>query len=694
MKCCLVGNQNSGKSLLFNLLTGLNQKVGNWPGVTVERKEGIIKNTDYTIVDLPGVYSLSPYTREEEVSRKYVLEEKPDLIINIIDSTNIERSLYLTTQLLELDSDVLVVLNMEDILKKKGYQIDIKKLEKDLGASVISISALKKTGIDELLAKIKSMDVLHNDHKPIYNKDIENLIHYISHNLSDDNHSKRFISVKIVERDVKYSEFITSEIDEKIKNIEAKYDTDSEQLIATERYNYIEHIRDNTVKKSNKSSLTQKIDKIILNKYLAIPIFVVIMAVVYMLSVGVVGGLTVNLMDAFFNGAPEGGIDIGIFEYSFGAIPSNFIGVGPWLSGLITNAGGSQWAASLVADGVVAGFGAVCNFLPQLVILFLCLALLETSGYMSRITFLFDHFFKKIGMSGKSLVPFIVGTGCSVPAIMAARTVEDENEHRLTVTLTPFVPCSAKLPIISCFVGGLFSQVLGGWTWLVTLSMYFMAVIVIILSGWFINKFFIKNKNTSYLTELPDYHTPSATYIIRDVFDKTMSFIKRAGTIIVLCSVGVWLLLHITWDFKFINYTEDDLVMNAQLMENSFLALIGKTLSWFFAPMLGFNMSWGATVSAIQGLVAKEMVVSSMEVINAVQEGGNIFASGAQFAFFNGFSAYGYMIFTLFSAPCFGAIGAMRRELGSSKEMWKAIFIQTGVAWILASLVGMWGALL
>ncbi len=693
MKCCLVGNQNSGKSLLFNLLTGLNQKVGNWPGVTVERKEGIIKDTDYSIVDLPGIYSLSPYTSEEEISREFILNEKPDLIINIIDSTSIERSLYLTTQLLELNTNVLVVLNMEDILKKKGYEININKLQELLGTKVISISALKKIGIENLIKTIKENDVNTNKNLKIYPSYIENLISKIEDKLPEDIYFKRFIAVKVIEREENYKEYLDEKINQEIEDLEKFYDVDSEQLIATERYNFIEKVRNDCVTKVVKETLTQKIDKIILNKYLAIPIFIVVMAIVYMLSVGVIGGLTVNLMDAFFNGS-GGGIDIGIFEYSLGTIPSNFIGIGPWLSDVITNAGGSSWAASLVSDGVVAGFGAVCNFLPQLVILFLCLALLETSGYMSRITFLFDHFFKKIGMSGKSLVPFIVGTGCSVPAIMAARTVEDSNEHKLTVVLTPFVPCSAKLPIISCFVGGLFAQILGGWTWLVTLSMYFLAVIVIVLVGWFANKFFIKNKNTSYLTELPDYHVPSISYICRDVFDKTLSFIKRAGTIIVLCSVVIWLLLHITWDFKFINYTEDDLALNAEMMEDSFLALIGKTLSWIFAPMLGFNMSWGATVSAIQGLVAKEAVVSSMEVINAVQEGGNIFAQGTQFAFFNGFSAYGYMIFTLFSAPCFGAIGAMRRELGSSKEMWKALFIETGVAWILASLVGMWGVFL
>lgn len=434
MKCCLVGNQNSGKSLLFNLLTGLNQKVGNWPGVTVERKDGIIKDTDYSIVDLPGIYSLSPYTSEEEISREFILNEKPDLIINIIDSTSIERSLYLTTQLLELNTNVLVVLNMEDILKKKGYEININKLQELLGTKVISISALKKIGIENLIKTIKENDVNTNKNLKIYPSYIENLISKIEDKLPEDIYFKRFIAVKVIEREENYKEYLDEKINQEIEDLEKFYDVDSEQLIATERYNFIEKVRNDCVKKVVKETLTQKIDKIILNKYLAIPIFIVVMAIVYMLSVGVIGGLTVNLMDAFFNGS-GGGIDIGIFEYSLGIIPSNFIGIGPWLSDVITNAGGSSWAASLVSDGVIAGFGAVCNFLPQLIILFLCLALLETSGYMSRITFLFDHFFKKIGMSGKSLVPFIVGTGCSVPAIMAARTVEDSNEHKLTVEI-------------------------------------------------------------------------------------------------------------------------------------------------------------------------------------------------------------------------------------------------------------------
>lgn len=693
MKCCLVGNQNAGKSLLFNLLTGMNQKVGNWPGVTVDRKDGIIKGTNDTITDLPGIYSLSPYTSEENISRNHILNEKPDLIINIIDSTCIERSLYLTTQLLELDCDVLVVLNMEDILAKKGYVIDKNKLESELGTSVVSISALKKTGINELLDIIKNRSYRKNEHLHIFSNDLEKLISEIENLIPENVFSKRFISIKEIERDNISDSFDLSKIESKIKTIEDKYRIDSEELIASQRYDFIEKVRNNSVEKSQKESLSKRIDKIILNKYLAIPIFVIIMALVYLLSVGVVGGLTVNLMDAFFNGA-GGEIVVGMFDYVMGIIPSNFVGIGPWLSNLILENGGSYWAASLVSDGIISGFGAVCNFLPQLVILFLCLALLETSGYMSRITFLFDNFFKKIGMSGKSLVPFIVGTGCSVPAIMAARTVEDSNEHKLTVTLTPFIPCSAKLPIISCFVGGVFAPLIGGATWIVTLSMYFIAVLVVILVGWFANKFFIKNKTTSYLTELPDYHAPSTSYICRDVVEKTLSFIKRAGTIIVLCSIGVWLLLHITWDFKFIEYTEDDLVLNATLMEDSFLAEIGKCLSWIFAPMLGLNMSWGATVSALQGLVAKEAVVSSMEVINAVQEGGNVFAQGSQFGFFNGFSAYGYMIFTLFSAPCFGAIGAMKREFGNNKDLFKALFIQTGVAWTLGSLVGVWGVLL
>lgn len=680
--CALVGNQNSGKTLLFNVLTGLNQKVGNWPGVTVERKDGLIRGTTINITDLPGIYSLSPYTTEEEISRKFIVEERPDLIINIIDSTSIERALYLTTQLMELNTKVLVVLNMEDILKKKGYIIDIVKLEKLLGTKCVSISALKRTGIKELIDIIRNGDRLIPEAKDhhLFSLEVENVISDVSKELDENVSEKRFAAIKIVERDNRYyDKYFKERFEKEISALEEQFDLDTEQLIASERYNYIEKIRDKVITKTKveKDSISAKIDKVLLNKWLAIPIFLIVIVVIYLLSVGLVGGATVGIVDMLFNGGDtiEFPMPWGSYEVSLG---EGIMGLGPWLASCITNAGGSEWAASLVADGAVAGVGAVLNFVPQIMILFLLLSLLETSGYMSRVTFLFDRLFKKLGMSGQSLIPFIVGTGCSVPAIMGTRTIQDKDEHQMTVTLTPFMPCSAKLPIISCFVAGIF-----GGNYLVTAFMYILAIGVIILSGYLLNKFFIKKHSTNYITELPDYHTPSMSYVGKDVSEKTWAFIKRAGTIIFLCSIVIWVLLNVNYEFT---YTTN--------VEESILADIGRSIAWIFAPMLGLNFSWGASVSAVQGLVAKELVISSMEVITAVGEGGDVFAGNGMFAFFNGFSAMGYMIFTLFSAPCFGAIGAMKRELNNSKDFWRAIMFQTGLAWILASLVGIWGALL
>lgn len=680
--CALVGNQNSGKTLLFNVLTGLNQKVGNWPGVTVERKDGLIKGTKIHITDLPGIYSLSPYTAEEEISRTFIVNEKPDLIINIIDSTSIERALYLTTQLMELDTKVLIVLNMEDILAKKGYHIDIVELEKKLQTKCISISALKKTGIKELINIIKNGDELIPEAKNhhIFPLEVENVISDVIKEIDPNIKEKRFAAIKVIERDNRYyNRFFEEKFASEIKSLELVKKVDSEQLIASLRYDYIVKVRDEVVlnKQKNKETITNKIDKVLLNKWAAIPIFLIVIILVYLLSVGLVGGATVGIVDMLFNGGDtiEFPLPWASYEVSLG---EGIKGLGPWLSEVIINAGGSEWAASLVADGAVAGVGAVLNFVPQIMILFLLLSLLETSGYMARVTFLFDRLFKKLGMSGQSLIPFIVGTGCSVPAIMGTRTIQDKEEHQMTVTLTPFMPCSAKLPIISCFVGGIFKA-----NWGITASMYIMAILVIIISGYLLNKFFVKKHSTSYITELPEYHSPSISYVVRDVGEKTWAFIKRAGTIIFLCSVVIWVLLNVNYEFK---YTTN--------IEESLLADIGRSISFLFAPMLGMNFSWGASVSAVQGLVAKELVVSSMEVITAVGEGGDVFAGNGLFSFFNGFSAMGYMIFTLFSAPCFGAIGAMKRELNNGHDFWRAIFFQTGLAWILASLVGIWGVFL
>ena len=675
MKIALVGNQNSGKTTLFNTLTGSNQKVGNWPGVTIERKEGTIIDTNIEIIDLPGVYSLSPYSSEEEISRQFVMEEKPDLIINIIDATSLERSLYLTTQLLELDIDVVIALNMSDALEKSGITVDVERLSKHLNTTIVSISAKKKIGIQQLISVVKSREYKKNHHDYIYDEEIENVISSITRSIGVGH--KRFAAVKIIERDRDYRPLLTDEINAQIEMLEHNYNMDSEQLIADQRYRHIVRIKKECLTQEEKGdTITDKLDRIFLHKFFGLPIFAIIMGIVYFLSVGLVGGLTVDFVGALFDGSET----INVLGRE---MPFVIAGLGPTLSGWLTSIGASPWSVSLVVDGIIAGFGAVSSFLPQLIILFLCLALLETTGYMSRISFFLDRIFKRFGLSGKSLIPFIVGSGCSVPGIMASRTVESEEERKMTVILTPFVPCSAKLPIIALFAGYFFSSL----AWLVTLSLYFMAIAVILLSALILKKFIYKGATSSYLSELPNYHAPSAIYVFRDVFDKTWSFIKRAGTVIVLCSVAVWFLASFTWSFNYIDGVNYHI-------ENSILAGIGNAFAWIFYPMLGGTWSWAATVSAIQGLIAKEQVVSSLEVIAGLEGGGStVFESGI-FSFFNSWNAYAYMIFNLFSAPCFAAIGAMRKELGSTKGMLKAVFFQTGIAWVLATFVGVIGWLI
>lgn len=646
MKVALVGNQNCGKTTLFNLLTGSNQKIGNWPGVTIERKEGEIINSDITLVDLPGIYSLSPYTSEEIVSRDFLLNEGADLIVNIVDATNLERSLYLSTQLFELDTPVVIALNMVDLLEKKGIKIDEEVLSKKLGVPVIKISALKNVGIEKLIEIIsnKKTQKKKNNLK-IFPKNIENELKNAENieNLKD----SRFVFIKALEGDGLFKESKNSDVVRSRKIIEKLYDADIEQVIANERYNFIVSVREACLKtETKKQTVTDKLDKVFLNRWLAIPIFILIMTGVYLLSVGLVGGFTVELMENFVD----------------------------WFSGTIKlwleNLGASAWSVSLVVDGVIAGVGAVLSFVPQLVIMFLCISLLETTGYMSRISFIFDRLFRSFGLSGKSLVPFIVGSGCSVPAIMTCRTIEDEKEKQMTVMFTPFIPCSAKLPIIALFAGFFFPENSG----LVSASLYFFAIVVIVLSALVMKKFIFKQQNNSFISELPEYKSPSAKYISKDVFDKTRDFVSRAGTIILFCSVIIWFLSSFSLKFEY-----------GIGIENSILAGIGRLFSWFFYPMLG-ELNWAASVSAMQGLIAKEQVVSSMTVISGVAGEGGIFASSV-FAGFNPASAYAFMVFNLFSAPCFGAIGAMRSELGSAKKTLFAVLFQTLVAWAIASLV-------
>lgn len=754
MKVTLIGNQNSGKTTLFNLLTGSNQKVGNWPGVTIERKSGKIKGTDIEIADLPGIYSLSPYTAEEEISRNYIIHENPDLIINIIDATSIERSLYLTTQLLELDADVILALNMEDLLEKKGIKINVEELSKQLGVKIVSISALKGTGIDELINTVKEWKCVESKKINIYPQAVEEEIKKIEDKLNI-GHSF-FGAVKILERDEKYKEFDSDEIEKSRKKLENIYETDTEEIIASLRYDFIVKVRDASVDmKSKKETITDKLDKVFLNKWAAIPIFALIMFLIYILSVGVVGSLTVDLVD----GA------VGRFS--------------DLVAGLLETLNASNWFISLVCDGMISGVGAMLNFIPQLIIMFICISLLEVTGYMNRISFFLDRVFKKFGLSGKSLIPFIVGSGCSVPGIMTTRTIDSENEKKMTILLTPFIPCAAKLPIIALFSGAFFPKYSG----LISASLYFLSIGIILISALILKKFIYKGESSAFISELPEYKLPSFKYIARDVAEKIWEFIKRAGTIILLCSVAIWVLLSFTWNFKYTDATskpienidieeiaknagieefnkevnrvvtfiedgtvkakfiyindkkEEDYTKSVEIIEiveleklinkkenkksisvefnqedlvfewkyayginNSILASIGKVISWFFYPMLG-ELNWGAAVSAIQGLVAKEQVVASMSVIagygeSLTEKDGNILFENSIFANFNPASAYAFMAFNLFSAPCFGAIGAMRKEYGSIKRTILAVLFQTGLAWLIGCLIFGIGSLL
>ena len=651
MRVALVGNQNSGKTTLFNLLTGMHAKIGNWPGVTIEKKTGKIKGTKHEITDLPGIYSLSPYSIEEDISRQFVFDEKPDIIINIVDTTQLERSLYLTTQLLELDSHVIVVLNMADILEDRGIRVDTKELSKILGTPVILVSALKGTGVDELLKEIdkpsKTKEI------EIYDSNIEKAISTIEGELPSKEIHKRFISVKLLENDDRFHKYNKKKIEDIRNKIADLYDVDLEETIATERYDFVSVTRNAVYKKNNiknkKSNQTDKLDKIFLNKWLALPVFALIMFLIYYLSVGVVGTFTVDL--------------IGEWMGALGDVTGKFL----------ESVGASEWVVSLFVDGIIAGVGAVLGFVPQLIIMFICISILETTGYMSRISLFLDKVFRKIGLSGKSLIPFIVGSGCSVPAIMGARIIENQDEREMTTILTPFIPCSAKLPIISLFSGYFFGKNSG----LISFSLYCLAIIIIILTALLMKKFVYKKTSSTYISELPEYRLPSAKYVAKDVFDKVMAFIKRAGTIILLCSMVIWFLL--SFDFKMHYGVEVD---------KSILASVGDKVSFIFQPMLG-ERSWGATVSAIQGLVAKEQVVSSMSIIAGFGEEGEaaqIFSESSTFGFFSPIAAYAFMIFNLFSAPCFGAIGAMARELGSRKKMLKAVLFQTSYAWLIATI--------
>ena len=549
---------------------------------------------------------------------------------------------------MELNTKLIVALNMADMLEKKGIKIDTKKLEEQLGVKVFEISALKETGIDALIAEIDKKEDLQR--AKVFDSRIENSITEIQFELNR-KHSK-FIAVKLLEDDERFKNENSENINKIKKELSKNYDTDLEETIATERYDFIERVKKRSVVEVPvKENFSDKLDKIFLNKWLAFPIFIVIMFLVYYLSVGVVGSATVDLV--------EDGVDK----------------FGEWVGTGLANIGTSEWLISLVVDGIIAGVGAVLGFVPQLIILFLCIALLETTGYMSRIALLLDKLFRKLGLSGKSLIPFIIGSGCSVPGIMGTRIIENSDERELTTMLVSFIPCSAKLPIIALFSGYFFREKSG----LVSASLYFFAIIIIICLAFILSRTKFRHTSSSYISELPEYKLPSPKYIAKEVWDKVIAFIKRAGSVILICSIVIWFLVSFSFKMEYVTNIED-----------SILASIGKSISWVFYPILG-EYNWGATVSAIQGLVAKEQVVSSMAVISGlskdVEEGSAIFSSNSIFGGFTAAAAYAFMVFNLFSAPCFGAIGAMRRELGSTRKMLKVVTLQTIFAWFLATAV-------
>lgn len=648
MRIALIGNQNSGKTTLFNALTGSNQKIGNWPGVTIEQKVGVIAEGTHELIDLPGIYSLSPYTLEEALSRAFLIQEKPDLIINIIDATAIERSLYLTTQLMELDIDCIIALNMSDMLERKGISIHIEALSKLLNTTVVQISALKKSGLKSLIDVIQTGTYIKHEKKTIFRPNIEKIITLLEQQIQQPH--ARFIAIKLLEQDP-IIETQGLDITKWIKPLEQSYQHDIETIIAMGRYDFIENVKKQSfVRLHHGDPVTERLDKVFLNKFFALPIFALIMFVIYYLSVGVIGSMTVDFIDG----------NISTFsDFMF-----------DWL----TSIGASIWSASLVSDGMIAGVGAVLNFVPQLILLFILISLLESTGYMTRIAFFLDRLFKKFGLSGKSLIPFILGSGCSIPGIMATRTIEGQDERRMSIMLTPFIPCSAKLPIIALFAGFFFQEQSG----FISFSLYMLSIFIILLSAIIMKTFFFKGTPSAFISELPNYKLPDLRYTVRDVYDKVFEFIEKAGTIILMSSIIIWFLT--SFSFK-LEYGID--------VNESILSYIGRGFSYLFYPMLG-DLSWATSVSAIQGLVAKEQVVSSMAIIGGLSADiteGSVILNAPIYAFFTPASAYAFMVFNLFSAPCFGAIGAMKKELGSTKKMFQAILFQTGLAYILAVLI-------
>jgi len=664
IRIALAGNPNSGKTTLFNALTGATQYVGNWPGVTVEKKEGKYrKQKDVTITDLPGIYSLSPYTLEEVVARNYLLKEKPDAILNIVDATNLERNLYLTTQCLELGIPVVIALNMMDLIEKNGDRIDVKALSDKLGCKIVEISALKGTGIDkaanEVIAAAKSRIA---PVPPKFSEDVESVLSSLSSVLSGVPADKqRWYEIKVFERDEKIGEQISYDknaAEAIIAAAEEKMDDDSESIITNERYDFIADVLHGCYNKKNAGAMTisDKIDQIVTNRILAIPIFLVVMWVVYFLAINTVGTMATDWVN----------------DVLFGEIVPGAVG------GFLESIGTADWLSGLILDGIVAGVGAVLGFLPQMIVLFLCLAFLEGCGYMARIAFIMDRVFRRFGLSGKSFIPMMVGTGCGVPGVMASRTIENERDRRMTIMTTTFIPCGAKLPIIALIAGALFDN--SAW---VAWSAYVVGVAAIVISGIILKKTkMFAGDPAPFVMELPAYHIPTASSIFHSVWERASSFVKKAGTVILLATILVWFLSSFGfYEGAFRMLPEED------FMEHSMLAAFGNAIAWLFTP-LGWG-NWKSAVAAVTGLIAKENVVGTFGIL--YKYGGEVSEAGEEIwanlaAEMTAIAGYSFLVFNLLCAPCFAAIGAIKREMNSARWTWFAIGYQCGFAY-LSSLV-------
>ena len=676
VKIALAGNPNCGKTTLFNALTGSNQFVGNWPGVTVEKKEGKLKgHKDVTIMDLPGIYSLSPYTLEEVVARNYLINERPDAIINIVDGTNIERNLYLSTQIMELGIPVVMAVNMMDIVDKSGDKVHMDKLGKKLGCEVVPISALKGTGIEKAAEKAVALaqQKQATPHVHSFAKEVEDVITAVEGKLGFDiaEEQKRFFAIKLLEKDDKISELMKQvpDVSAQIKELEDKFDDDTESIITNERYVYISSIMGECVTKANKKeklTTSDKIDKIVTNRWAALPIFAVVMFLVYYVSVTTVGAfLTDWTNDTLFG------------EWII-----------PGAQTLFENIGCADWLTGLIVDGVISGVGAVLGFVPQMLVLFLFLAFLESCGYMARVAFIMDRIFRKFGLSGKSFIPMLIGSGCGVPGVMASRTIENDRDRKMTIMTTTFVPCGAKLPIIALIAGAFFDN--AGW---VSWSAYFVGVAAIICSGIILKKTkMFAGDPAPFVMELPAYHWPTVGNVLRSVWERGWSFIKKAGTIILLSTIILWFLMSFGWvDGSFG-------MLEAEQLDASILAKIGSAIAWIFAP-LGWTQAgegWKMAVAAVSGLIAKENVVATFGLLfgfaEVAEDGSEIWGSLAQVM--TPVAAYGFLVFNLLCAPCFAAMGAIKREMNNVKWFWFAIGYQCGLAYVVALCIYQIGTLI